>query len=154
MTPQQVMPYTEVICCLMSYSSNRQSWHLCSLVQMADMQRQMASLPPGFVQQQMASLNSMPPEVLQQRMREASAVEPQGQGQHTSVPLPHEQQEVCDLLNLAGHQTLLWSKNQSCLFLLPRLFLGLSLLPCSAAAEGGRQPALQCRKVLGGCCQV
>ena len=91
---------------------------------MADMQRQMASLPPSFVQQQMASLNSMPPEVLQQRMREASPVEPQGQGQHTSIPSPHEQQEVCNLLDLAGHQTLLWTNDQSCLFLPPRLFPG------------------------------
>ena len=97
MTPQQVMPYMEVVSCLMSYSSHRQSWQLCSWVQMADMQRQMASLPPGFVQQQMASLNSMPPEVLQQRMREASAVEPQGRGQHTLIPSPHQQQEVCEI---------------------------------------------------------
>ena len=102
MTPLQVMADIEVLSCLMPVWSQRQSWQLCSLVQMADMQRQMASLPPGFVQQQMAALNSMPPEVLQQRMREASAAGPQGQAQHTSVLSPHEHQDVCNAVKSAG----------------------------------------------------
>ena len=44
--------------------------------QMADMQRQMANLPSGFVQQQMQAMNTMPPEVLRQRMAEASRADP------------------------------------------------------------------------------
>ena len=62
--------------------------------QMADMQRQMASLPPGFVQQQMAAMNSMDPAQLQRSMRDANNNVSPGQSQGPLSPSPHSMQEV------------------------------------------------------------
>ena len=63
-------------------------------MQMADMQRQMANLPPGYVQQQMAAMNSMDPALLQQRMRDANLHTPSGQSQTPSGKPSHSPQEV------------------------------------------------------------
>ena len=59
--------------------------------QMADMQRQMASLPPGFVQQQMEAMKSMDSAQLQRSMTDADNNGSQGQSQGSSRSL----QEVC-----------------------------------------------------------
>ncbi len=68
-------------------------------MQMADMQRQMASLPPGFVQQQMQAMNSMPPELVQQRMAAAACADPaqvQAQlKQATSTAQHQEEYQAC-----------------------------------------------------------
>ena len=95
MTPQQVMQ---------TYGHSDDGVWLVSAItillksimpmQMADMQRQMANLPPGFVQQQMAAMNSMDPALLQQRMRDANLHTPSGQSQTPSGQPSHSPQEV------------------------------------------------------------
>ncbi len=73
MTPQQVMQACEnsdeSLSCVNAITVLPKTF-MC--MQMADMQRQMANLPPGFVQQQMAAMNSMDPAVLQQHVRDAT----------------------------------------------------------------------------------
>lgn len=45
-------------------------------LQMAEMQRQMASMPPSFLQQQMEAMKGMSPQVLQQQLDAAKQLDP------------------------------------------------------------------------------
>lgn len=109
-------------------------------MQIAEMQRQMADLPPGFIEQQMQAMNSMNPEVLQQRMAEADQLDPMAAEaqlkEAVSRARQHEEYQVVDQILSLSVQALHSSPG----FLLMRICLCIAQVRVSnqLKEEGNR----------------
>ena len=107
------------------------------LLQMTDMQRQMAQLQPDFLRSQMAAMQNIPPDVLRQRMAAASTLDPsQMQAQFSQAATAARQQEEHQVSSLLGmsnqeRQPYSWPMKQ---------LIVLSADPLLKPAQGGGQP--------------